>query len=98
MNETGWDATGWDAEQSSAQETDLLRSMVRDRDWTADNDLRNRKWVAEEYQKGFEKLSRGEVTDLANYFRRFKRHKQTPIERREHLEHVFGSEGVVYRA
>jgi hypothetical protein len=92
MNETGWDA-----EQANVAEIELLESMVRDRDWTTDETPGNRQWVIEEYAKGFHKLTRAEVTDLANYFRRFKRHKLTPVERRTHLRNVFGAEGVTYK-
>ena len=87
---------GWNAELACPAEINLLKSMVRDRDWTADTDLRNRQWVIECYSDGLETLTRAEVTDLANYFRRFKRHKQTPPERREHLVHVFAAEGAKY--
>ena len=86
----------WDSTPANDQEIELLNAMLRDRDWTKDTDLRNRKWVIDEYRKGFDSLSHAEVTDLANYFRRFKRHKMTPVERRDHLHHVFGAEGLHY--
>lgn len=97
MGDNYWDHGNWDEMPATEDEIHLLKSMVRDRDWTGDESLSNRRWVIKEcYANGFDTLTHAEVTDLANYFRRFKRHKQTPPERREHLSHVFASEGVEY--